>query len=93
MKSEQQQIYFPVLNTITSKLGIDKKNKAGKKLEKEIYKTLSELGEDIEAIVKKRINKEDKQMVKELKHQQKQQRKERRNAAVSELLKNYYYAS
>jgi len=89
MKPEPQQIFSPVFNTLRSKFDIENKSKAGRKLEKEIAKTLNALKEDINAIVEKRIIKEDRQMVKELKRQQKKLRKEKMAAAVAELLKNY----
>ena len=92
MKQQKTQNFFPVVNTLISKLGIETQTKAGEKMEKEIAKTLIGLSQDIDTIVKNRIKKEDKQIVKELKHQQKKQRKERRIAAVAELLKNYNYA-
>ncbi|WP_221393502.1 hypothetical protein [Dyadobacter sp. NIV53] len=91
MKPQQQQLSSPVFNILESNPGHENKTKASKKLAKEITKTLSELSEDIDAIVKKRITKEDRKMVKELKHQQKKLRKERRAAAVAELLKGYKY--
>ena len=92
MKQQKTQNFFPVVNTLISKLRIETQTKAGEKMEKEIAKTLMGLSQDIDTIVKNRIKKEDKQIVKELKHQQKKQRKERRIAAVAELLKNYNYA-
>ena len=92
MKQQKTQNFFTVVNTLISKLGIETQTKVGEKMEKEIAKTLMGLSQDIDTIVKNRIKKEDKQIVKELKHQQKKQRKERRIAAVAELLKNYNYA-
>ena len=91
MKPEPQQIFSPIFNTLNSKFDIENKTKAGQKLEKEIAKTLNALTEDINAVVKKRIIKEDRQMVKEMKRQQKKLRKEKMAAVVAELLKSYHH--
>ena len=74
MKPEKQKRVDDIVETFSVDLLMAPKSNAGRKLEKQIRKIAGDLVDDIGRILKKKVSKEEKCLVKELKHRNKENR-------------------
>ena len=74
MKPEKQKRVDDIVETLSIDWLMGKKSGAGRKLEKQIRKIAGDLVDDIGRILKKKVSKEEKCLVKELKHRNKENR-------------------
>lgn len=74
MKPEKQKRVDDIVETLSIDWLMTPKGNPGKKLEKQIRKIAGDLVDDIGRILKKKVSKEEKCLVKELKHRNKENR-------------------
>lgn len=74
MKPEKQKRVDDIVETLSIDWLMTPKDNPGKKLEKQIRKIAGDLVDDISRILKKKVSKEEKCLVKELKHRNKENR-------------------
>ena len=74
MKPEKQKRVDDIVETLSIDLLMAPKSNPGRKLEKQIRKIAGDLVNDIGRILKKKVSKEEKCLVKELKHRNKENR-------------------